>query len=112
MRLFEFDNADPLKVKLLAVSSQLEAEHKETGEPLPLDTFLRILRNNDIDIDESDIFDVIKKEPLKNIIDSIENHMVIFKGDHVDEKPDENDSNKIIQQMANKKINSPNPLKF
>jgi len=111
MRLFEFDNADPLRVKLMAVSSQLESEHKNSGEPLPLDTFLRILRKNGVSIDESDIYDIIKKEPLVNIIDSIENHTVIFKGEHVDNEPQGPDENqKIIQQMASKQASKPKGL--
>jgi hypothetical protein len=115
MRLFEFDDADPLRVKLMAVSSQLESEHNKTGEPLALDTFLRILRKNGVDIDESDIYDVIKKEPLVNIIDGIENHMVVFKGDHIDldsDEPDQDDNEKIVQQMASKQASKQNDFKL
>ena len=103
MRLFEFAQDDPLRVKLTAVSSQLESRFKNQDQPLPLDFFLDILRKNDIAVDEEDIYDIIKKEPLVNIIDSIEGGNVIFKGQsgsNPEEGPDENQ--KTLQSMASK----------
>jgi hypothetical protein len=105
MRLFEFANDDPLRVKLLAVTSQLESEYKNSDTPLSLDEFLDILRQNDVSLDESDIYNIIKKEPLVNIIDSIEQGNVIFKGqinDQGEPKPSENQ--KTLQQMASRQI--------
>jgi hypothetical protein len=43
MRLFEFAQDDPLRVKLTAVASQLESRFKNQNQPLPLDFFLDIL---------------------------------------------------------------------
>jgi len=106
MRLFEFADDDPLRVKLTAVSSQLESRFKKVDQPLPLQQFLDILRKNDIAVDESDLFDIIKKEPLVNIIDSIEGGNVIFKGQK-SASPEDNgpdDNAKIRQQMAAKAL--------
>lgn len=104
MRLFEFAQDDPLRVKLTAVSSQLESRFKNQNQPLPLDLFLEILRKSDIAVDEDDIYDLIKKEPLVNIIDSIEGGNVIFKGqsgaEGEENGPDENQ--KTLQAMASK----------
>lgn len=104
MRLFEFADDDPLRVKLTAVSSQLESRFKNVDQPLPLDQFLDLLRKNDIAVDESDLYDIIKKEPLVNIVDSIEGGNVIFKGAEgaspEDNGPDDNE--KIRQKMASK----------
>lgn len=82
MRLFEFDDSDPLRVKLTAVTSQLKARIGEEGsvEPMSTDALLSLLKNNDIIIDKSDIYDMVKKEPLSNIIDDIRDDQVIFKG--------------------------------
>jgi pyruvate/2-oxoacid:ferredoxin oxidoreductase alpha subunit len=100
MRLFEFANDDPLRVKLMAVANQLKSK---MDRPLPLDLFIEILQHNDIVVDESDIYDLIKKEPLRNIVKDIEDHNVVFKGQHIpgaEPTPDENE--KIRQQMASK----------
>jgi len=104
MRLFEFAQDDPLRVKLTAISSQLESRYKNQDQPLPVEFFLDILRKNNIAVDENDIYDIIKKEPLVNIIDSIEGGNVIFKGQAgaqgEEQGPDQNQ--KTLQSMASK----------
>ena len=83
MRLFEFQLDDPLRVKLVAASNQLKSKMEESGadEPMSTNAFLSLLRDKyDITIDKSDIYDMIKKDPLRNIIDSIEDDKIIFKG--------------------------------
>ena len=103
MRLFEFADDDPLRVKLTGVATQLKSENKQ---PMPLEHFMEILRANQISLDEGDLYDLIKKDPLVNIIDSIEDKKVIFKGQEgskeLDDSPDENA--KIRQQMASKQV--------
>lgn len=100
MRLFEFADDDPLRVKLAAVASQLKAD---SAEPMPLDKFLEILRSNGISIDEDDVFDIIKKEPLMNIIQDIEDKQVVFKGQGGDfENPGPDENEKIRQSLASK----------
>ena len=98
MRLFEFADDDPLRVKLAAVSSQLKAD---SSQPMPIDKFMEILRSNKISIDEDDLFDIIKKEPLVNIIQDIEDKQVVFKGQQGDiEEPGPDENEKIRQSMA------------
>lgn len=110
MRLFEFDDKDPLRTKLVAVTSQLKSRYLDTGsnEPLSTSALLEILKSNDIIIDKSDIYDMVNKEPLSNIIDDIKGDEVIFKGQHKQAelgpmKP--GDSEKIVSQMANRAAN-------
>ena len=103
MRLFEFDEKDPLRVKLTSVVSQLESDLQNANaeEPMSTDAFLNLLRKNDIVIDKSDIYDIIKKEPLVHFIKDIEDDKVIFKGQVFAKQPiDPNDSEKIVAQMA------------
>ena len=103
MRLFEFADDDPLRVKLAGVATQLKAN---SNEPMPLDEFIEILRSNGVSLDEGDIFDIIKKEPLVNIIQDIEDKQVVFKGqdgEALEPKPDENE--KIRKSMASKQAN-------
>lgn len=105
MRLFEFDSSDPLRVKLTAVTSQLKARIGEEGstKPMSTDSLLSLLKNNDIIIDKSDIYDMVKKEPLSNMIDDIRDDQVVFKG----QKPmrgtmTPDNAEKIVSQMAKK----------
>ena len=104
MRLFEFSDSDPLRVKLVAVTNLL----KSINEPMSTDEFLTILNKNGISLDKADLFDMVKKEPLSNIIADISDDTVTFKGQEgdmgtaVDQSQDENE--KIRQQMASKQI--------
>ena len=104
MRLFEFSDSDPLRVKLVAVTNQL----KSINEPMTTDEFLTILNKNGISLDKADLFDMVKKEPLSNIIADISDDTVTFKGQEgdvdtaVDQSQDENE--KIRQGMAQKQI--------
>ena len=108
MRLFEFANDDPLRVKLTAVSSQLKARYAETNseKPLSTDAFLNILQQNDIDVEKTDLYDMVKKEPLVNIIKNINGNEVIFKGQQGSEEPEQGqgENEKIRSQMASKAI--------
>jgi hypothetical protein len=64
-------------------------------------SLLSLLKDNDIIIDRSDIYDMIKKDPLKNIIDDIKGNDVIFKGQRAQAaviEPDEAES--IVSKMA------------
>jgi hypothetical protein len=83
MRLFEFAQDDPLRVKLTAVASQLESRFKNQNQPLPLDFFLDILRKSDIAVDEEDIYDIInskesKKQDISFTIMVIEYESILF----------------------------------
>lgn len=104
MRLFEFQLDDPLRVKLVAASNQLKSKMEETNanEPMSTNAFLSLLQDKyDITIDKSDIYDMIKKDPLKNIIDSIEDDKIVFKGMKraKSEVPNDN-SEQIVAKMA------------
>lgn len=105
MRLYEFADNDPLRVKLTAVASQLKGQHQNSEQPLSTEEFLGMLKDQSISLSKSDLFDIVKKEPLKNIIADINDETVTFKGDEqlgTDSGPDENE--KIRQQMANKAL--------
>lgn len=79
MRLYEFAENDPLRIKLVTVMSQLRAK-VENGDinDFSTDELLDLLRKNGVGIDKSDLFDIVSKDPLKNIIKNISGHKVIF----------------------------------
>jgi hypothetical protein len=104
MRLFEFADNDPLRVKLIAVASQLKSRISDTNtkEPMSTDALIELLAQNDIEVDKSDLYGMVKKEPLSNIIQNINGQEVLFKGqtsnDTGDLDPGENE--KTREKMA------------
>jgi hypothetical protein len=105
MRLFEFADNDPLRVKLMGVSNQLDNLVKDTDSRMSTDEFLQLLRQNGVVLGKSDLFDLVKKEPLVNFIANVNGDQVVFKSqqpDEVDQGADENA--KIRQQMASKQV--------
>ena len=109
MRLFEFAEDDPLRVKLAVITKQLQDRAIKSDRPMDTNEFLKFLRDNGISLEMSDLFDVVKKEPLSNIIQNVNKDQVIFKGQKGAEElgpaPDIGDSEKIRQQMAKKAMN-------
>lgn len=103
MRLFELVRPDPLITKLVAVSDQLKTEldQDQSKTDMSVNQFLEYLQKYDITIDKADLFNMIKKPPLKNIIDNIQGDNVVFKGFAEPEIPDDQQQ-QVVQQMAKK----------
>ena len=104
MFLYEI-SSDPLIIKLITVVDQLKTdlENKNKSKPESVDDFLKYLQKYDINLDQNDLYDMIKKSPLKNIIHNIKNKKIIFKGYEEPEMP-EKVSDKIVKSMAKKAI--------
>jgi hypothetical protein len=104
MRLFELSNPNPLLVRLVAVTSQLtsEIDSGDQHSDWTVDELLQYYKDNDIILAKQDLYDMIKKPPLKNKIDNIQGDKVIFKGQDSPVEPEEEDSKKVIDQMAHK----------
>jgi hypothetical protein len=81
MRLFEFASS-PLLVKLVATTSQLKSEidSGKTHSDWTVPELLQYYRDNDIVIDKSDLYTMIKKPPLDQTIENIQGDKIIFKG--------------------------------
>ena len=91
MFLFELSNPNPLLVRLVAVTSQLTSDINSGYQhsDWTVEELLNYYKDNDIIIDKSDLYDMIKKPPLKNKISNIQGDKVIFKGQEPIEVPDE-----------------------
>jgi hypothetical protein len=102
MRLFEFEKSDPLRIKLVAVASQLKADYENSQTPITTDQLLQMFSKHGIKLDKSDLFDIVKKDPLKNIIDNINGQEVVFKGEEplpgTTQSPDQ--AQATVNQMA------------
>jgi hypothetical protein len=102
MRLYEF--ADPMITKLVAIADQLKSD-LEQGEADPnmlVPDFLQYLKKYDIIYDKTDLYDMIKKLPLKNLISNIQGDKIVFKGFGTPEAPPEDESQGIVAGMAKK----------
>jgi hypothetical protein len=104
MRLYEFE--DPLRVKLVALASQLEADARDDNfeTVVTTDDLIGYFRDNGLVLDKSDIYNMVKNPPLNNIIDNIKDDQVIFKGQHVDQEESPDEQEKIVKQMAHKAL--------
>jgi hypothetical protein len=104
MRLFELSNPNPLLVKLVAVTSQLTSDIDSGVEhsDWTVDELLNYYKDNNIILAKEDLYNMIKNPPLKNKISNIQGDKVIFKGQETPVEPEEEDSKKVVKQMAKK----------
>ena len=104
MRLFELSNPNPLLVRLVAVTSQLTSDIDSGVEhsDWTVDELLQYYKDNDIILAKDDLYNMIKNPPLKNKISNIQGDKVIFKGQETPVKPEEEESKKVVKQMAHK----------
>lgn len=108
MRLYEFVEDDPLRVKLQAVANQLKDRVIDSGQTISTDELLNYFKDNDVIIDKADLFDIVKKEPLVNIIHNVNKDEVLFKGQEGAEQlsapPKPSDNKKTLATMAKKQL--------
>lgn len=104
MRLFELEGTDPIVTRLVALTDQLKTdlENKEVGDDFTVDQLLKYFSKYDIVLDKSDLYNMIEKPPLKNIISNIKGDRVIFKGTEDTTEVPKDQSEKIVSQMAKK----------
>lgn len=107
MKLFEFDrDQDRAMVsKIVALTNQLQ-DDIDTGEinadDYTVDELLDYFQKYDVILDETDLYNMIKVPPLKDVITNIQGDKVVFRG-HAGvsaKKPGGGDSEKTVQQMA------------
>lgn len=104
MRLFEFAGKNPIITKLVVLSNQLE-DAVNSGEiqgEWTTEQLLNFLSANNINVDEPDIYDMVKKPPLSRVISNINNDVVTFKGQEQPQlpTPNQNQSQEVVKQMA------------
>lgn len=102
MRLYEFSGPDPMVTKLVAVGDQLKSDlEKGQADPnMSVPDFLQYLKKFDIIYDKTDLYDMIKQLPLKNLISNIQGDKIVFKGFGTPEAPPEEESKKVVAGMA------------
>ena len=90
--------------KLVAIADQLKSdlEQGEADPNMSVPDFLQYLKKYDIIYDKTDLYDMIKKLPLKNLISNIQGDNIVFKGFGTPEAPPEDESQSIVAGMAKK----------
>jgi hypothetical protein len=101
MLLREFD-ANPLAVKLVAITSQLKSDIDSGFEKSNWTTeeLLKYYRDNGVVLGKSDLYNMVQKPPLNKFIKNIQADNVIFKGYEPEEEKSEDENKKVVKQMA------------
>lgn len=104
MRLLELVDTNTLVTKLVAVSDQLKSDldQKKADSDMSVNELLNYLQKYNITLDKIDLYNMIKKPPLKNLIQNIQGDKVIFKGFATPEPENNSDSKKTVKSMADK----------
>jgi len=112
MFLFELDQNSAKITKIIALTSQLK-DDIDNGEGDPenftVDDLLEYFQLYDVILDRSDLYNMIKVNPLKSLVSDIKGNRVIFKGyeddsdseseDETDDQP-EDEAKKTVEKMA------------
>lgn len=108
MRLYEFD--DPLVTQIVAVTDQLKTDLEKQNVDFNWDvnTLLKYFQRYGINLGVDDLYQMVKKPPLNDVITNIQGEKVIFKGQETPALPSSNakpeDSKKTVAAMAKKAL--------
>ena len=103
--MFLFELEDPDIVRFTAIVGQLKNEidsgHVDVNN-FTKDDLLDYFAKNDINLDITDVYDMIQKPPLNTLVKNIQGDKVVFVGmDNASiENPDQSQSQQVVQQMA------------
>lgn len=105
MRFYEFSGASTQDIQLVAVVDQLKTE-LENGDQdiqnMTTDDLLDYLSSQDIVMDKTDLYELIKKPPMSNLIKNIQGDKIVFKGEEDNEQQpdDDTDQQNVVKSMA------------
>lgn len=102
MLLFELAEPDPLLIQIAAITSQLKSDLEKNPPENPWSTedLLNLYNDHGIVLDKSDLYNMIKRPPLNKVITNIEGDTIVFKGQNTDAPTDQEQSQKVVSQMA------------
>lgn len=104
MRIFEFEEDPRLNAKLVVASDELKSDLDKNKFPdgMTTDQLLDYFQDFDVILDITDLYNMIKVPPLKQIISNIQGDDVIFKGEEeLSSDFDEPDKQKkVVSKMA------------
>lgn len=101
--MFLFELEDPEVVKFAAIVSQLKSEldNNNIDPNWTTDKLIDYFQQNGINLDITDLYDMIQKPPLNMLISNIQGDDIVFKGEEADTaNPGETQSQEVVNQMA------------
>ena len=101
--MFLFELEDPNVVRFAAIVAQLknELDNGTINPDWTTDMLVDYLQQNGINLDITDLYDMIKNPPLSMLISNIQGDKVVFKGhDDTLENPDQTQNQQVVGQMA------------
>jgi hypothetical protein len=108
MRLYEFDNTKPLVGSIVVALDQLKSdiEDEQVNFDWDVETLLQYFQKYDIILDKTDLYNMVGKPPLNQVIKNIQGDKVVFVGQEESKgvSPPASDNKKVVQQMANKAL--------
>lgn len=106
MFLYELDETQPLTIKIVAIVDQLKRDlDKGKVSDWNVDQLLQYFQKYDVILDPTDLYSMIQKPPLKNVISDIQGDKVVFKGQDTPMDQPEDEQQKIVATMAKKAVN-------
>lgn len=102
MRLFELDIENALATKITVAIDQLKNDY-ENGKiqnNWSLDQLLSYFQKFGIILDPTDIYNMVKQKPLKDVVTNIQGDQVVFKGTSSTSEIPQDQSQKVVSQMA------------
>ena len=101
--MFLFELEDPNVVRFAAIVAQLknELDNGTINPDWTTDMLVDYLQQNGINLDITDLYDMIKNPPLSMLISNIQGDKVVFKGhDDTLANPDQTQNQQVVGQMA------------
>lgn len=102
MRLFELDDQNALATKILVAIDQLKNDvNKGAVQPnWSVEDLLAYFEKYGIILDPTDLYNMVKQKPLKDIITNIQGDKVVFKGSANSTELPLDQSQEVVAQMA------------
>ena len=108
MLIREFQDPDAIKLAAIGQFLLKRAEDTASVKPMNVDSFIKIAKENGINIDRERLMAMSQREPLNNIITNIEGDNIVWKGTETTTPDGEtmsvDQARKKVNQMAKRAI--------
>lgn len=102
------DNPDALKLAAIGQFLLKRAGDTAAVKPMSTDAFIKIARDNGINMDRERLLTMAQREPLSNVISNIQGDQIIWKGSETTTSSGEtmsiDQARKKVDQMAKRAI--------
>ena len=108
MLIREFQDQDSLKLAAIGQFLLKRAQDTDAIKPMNVNAFIKLARENGINLTPDRLQQLVMREPLNNIIDNIQGDEIIWKGSQTSAaagaKMSVDQARKTVNQMAKRAI--------